>query len=315
MSRLLAVGVALAASACSLATMRNTATVAATSDDQMAQLWVEPDEPTARDLFWGPGGPEGAPRADHIYRLTDVDETGHSRGYDVVGPDGRKWKIKVGAEAQSEIVASRILWAIGFHQPAIYALDSWRFEGHRAPRLEGVGRFRLKEGYRTDDTWSWQENPFVGTREFKGLLVAQLLLNNWDLKTSNNRVYNVARANDARQTWFVVQDLGAALGATRWPTGTRNDIAHFERQGFIKAVGRDRIIFDYAGRHDELFRDIAPVDVVWTCRRLAQLTDQQWLDAFRAARYPETIAARFIAKLRSKIQQGLAMIPQSGNDS
>jgi len=312
-SRLLAICLAaLAAAACSLATMRATSSEPLT-DERMAQLWLEPEDVTARDLLWGPGGRESAPRADHAYRLTDLDEAGHSRGYEVVGPDGREWKIKLGQEAQSEIVASRLLWAIGFHQPAMYALESWRLEGAAGPRHE-VARFRLKEGYRAKGTWSWQQNPFVGTREFKGLLVAQLLLNNWDLKTSNNRIYVVDREDAAPRTWFVVQDLGAALGATRWPTGTRNNVVHFERQRFIKGLRPNGIAFDYAGRHRELFRDIMPSDVVWTCRRLAQLTERQWLDAFRAARYPDSTSVRFIAQLRSKIHEGLAMIPQSGNE-
>ena len=37
-------------------------------------------------------------------------------------------------------------------------------------------------------TWSWHDNPFVGTREFNGLKVMMALVNNWDLKDVNNRV-------------------------------------------------------------------------------------------------------------------------------
>jgi hypothetical protein len=308
-----AVVAALAAGSCSLATMRATSTAPPT-DEQVAQLWLEPEDASVRDLFWGAGGPEGAPRSTDVFRVTALDETGYSRGYEVVGPDGREWKVKLGPEAQSEIVASRLLWALGFHQPAMHGLESWRLDGVRAPRAQGVARFRLQEGHKTRGTWSWQENPFVGTRPFKGLLVAQLLLNNWDLKTSNNRVYAVAGTDETARTLFVVQDLGAALGATRWPTGTRNNLAHFERQQFINGLRPDRIDFDYHGRHRELFRDIGASDVVWTCRRLAQLTDQQWRDVFRAARYTDPISARYIAKLRSKIREGLALMPQAGND-
>ena len=34
----------------------------------------------------------------------------------------REWSLKLGPEAQSEVVASRLLWAIGFHQPPTYWL-------------------------------------------------------------------------------------------------------------------------------------------------------------------------------------------------
>jgi hypothetical protein len=302
-----------ALAACSLTTPPRISARPAATDEEIARLWVEPED-AERNLFWGPGGQESAPHQDHSYRMTALDESGYSRGYDAVGPDGREWRIKTGLEAQSEIVASRLLWAIGFHQPATYALESWKLEGVRAPRKE-IARFRLKDGYRNRGEWSWHDNPFVGTREFKGLLVAQLLLNNWDLKRTNNRIYELQESGAGRRTWFVVQDLGATLGAPRWPTGTRNNVSHFERHRFITGLAPEGLQFGYAGRHRELFKPIEPSDIVWTCRRLARLTDRQWRDAFRAAHYPDEVAARFITTLRSKIQQGLALIPQSGNDS
>jgi hypothetical protein len=44
--------------------------------------------------------------------------------------------------------------------------------------------------------------------------------------------------------------------------------------------------------------------VRWTCERLNALSDAQWRDAFRAAHYEEAVAARFIRKLREKVQAG-----------
>ena len=38
----------------------------------------------------------------------------------------------------------------------------------------------------------WDKNEFDGTQPFKGLVVANLLLNNWDWKTSNNKVYELS---------------------------------------------------------------------------------------------------------------------------
>jgi hypothetical protein len=106
---------------------------------------------------------------------------------------------------------------------------------------------------------------------------------------------------------FVVQDLGAALGKTGWPTGNRNDVEGFEQQNLIKRVTNGIVEFDYDARHTELFKDITPADVVWACRQFARLTDTQWRDAFRAANYSPERSARFIAKLKSKVQEGLAL--------
>ena len=104
-----------------------------------------------------------------------------------------------------------------------------------------------------------------------------------------------------------MQDLGAALGRSKWPTGDRNNIDSFERDGFIKSVENGIVKFDYHGRHRELFRDITPDDVAWTVRLFAQLSDRQLDDAFRAAHYPESVRTRYVKKLKSKIQEGLAL--------
>jgi hypothetical protein len=145
------------------------------------------------------------------------------------------------------------------------------------------------------------------------LLVANLILNNWDLKTTNNRIYRVSVADGLPVRRFIVQDLGAALGRARWPIGTRNDVDGFERQRLIHRIENGIVEFDYNGRHRELFRDFTPDDVLWTCRLLAHLTDDQWQDVFRAAHYPDAISRRFITKLKSKIQEGLAIDRRAGN--
>jgi hypothetical protein len=48
-------------------------------------------------------------------------------------------------------------------------------------------------------------------------------------------------------------------------------------------------------------------DVVWACELLNRLRDRQLDDAFRAADYEPAVRTRFIAKIRAKIQEGLAL--------
>ena len=52
---------------------------------------------------------------------------------------------------------------------------------------------------------------------------------------------------------------------------------------------------------------VTPADVVWACELLARLEDRQWADAFRAGGYAPEASARFIAKLKEKVAQGLAL--------
>jgi hypothetical protein len=72
-------------------------------------------------------------------------------------------------------------------------------------------------------------------------------------------------------------------------------------------VNGSHVELEYGGRHKKLFENVTTADVRWICQRLAKLTDKQWRDAFRAAGYEPTLAARFIAKLKEKIAEGLAL--------
>jgi hypothetical protein len=275
----------------------------------MLELWRNPTDLTQRDLQWGPGRAANAPAAKATYTVVKVDDTGYSRGYDVVGPDKRHWSIKVGKEAQSEVVLSRILWALGYYQPETYYVKGWQLAGDW--KFEGEpARFRLQSDHHSDGEWKWVDNPFAGTTPMHGLIAINLLFNNWDLKTSNNRVYRLddPRAEPAHR--YVVQDLGASLGKPRvfpYPIGTRNDIDDFEAATLIKEVKGSEAVLNYRGRHGEILKRISVDDVIWACELVNRLSDGQLDAAFRAAEYPPDIRRRYIAKIRAKIHEGLAL--------
>lgn len=270
------------------------------------ELWKDPGNIAAKDLRWGRGGKALAPSADGVYQFKSSDTTGYSPGYDVVDAQGRKWDVKTGDEGQTEVMASRLLWAIGFHQPVVYFVPEWTMKDGPVSRPNS-GRFRLGSDHDTDGEWSWTENPFLGTRQLKGLVVANLIINNWDLKPSQNRIFTEVR-NPSR--WFVVQDIGASFGKTAWPVGNRNNIDDFESQKLVLGVENGRVQFDYHARHRELLADITPADVVWVCRLLDRITDKQWAQLFTGAAISPEIGVRYTRKLKSKIQEGLALQSQ-----
>lgn len=281
------------------------------------QLWQEPRDLEKRDLFHGPGGKELLP-ADTTFEFVTADTTGYSPGFDVRDSNGVQWSVKLGPESQTEVVTSRILWAIGFHQPPTYYLASWSLKGQVSGPQE-PGRFRPDlKGREVTGDWSWYENPFVGRREYGGLIVANLIVNNWDWKTSNNKVYELEKPIDGVSRMFVVRDVGASLGRTKYPgilkwfrlrgfgQGTRNDIEGFESQQFITDVDNElELEFDYRGIYRDVIRTVSLEDVAWTCRLMSRLTDDQWRDAFRAAGYEQALADRFIRKIKAKVAQGL----------
>jgi len=278
------------------------------SADEIKQLWIDPGK-EPRDLFWGIGGKKYAPKPDAPYKFKERDNTGFSTKYEVKDADDVEWSAKIGPEAQTEVLLSRILWGLGYHQQPIYYLPSWTLAHDGVKSTESEARFRpkLKEFERLDEYWWWQQNPFVGTRESNGLLVVLLMFNSTDLKNDNNSIYKFKEPVEGADRWFVVRDLGAALGETGKMYPRRNCLECFEQHGFITAIDGDHVQFDYVGRHQELMSMIRPADVRWAAERLQKLTDQQWHDAFRAANYSESDANRYIRKLKEKIDDGLAL--------
>ena len=82
-------------------------------------------------------------------------------------PKGRRWSVKIGPEAQSEVAASRIVWAVGYPQLPSYYLPRWRWRwpDREQQGSEGPARFRPRvDRFDTDGTWSWHQNPFVGSQ-------------------------------------------------------------------------------------------------------------------------------------------------------
>jgi hypothetical protein len=321
MSRLaivaIAVGLTAAAAACGRIA-RDVRVVPADPPARIEELWQEPSDVARRDLFHGAGGSELMPR-DTIFEFVARDTGGWSPGFDVRSKDGMQWSVKLGPEAQSEIVASRVLWAIGFHQPPTYYLEQWTLTGAESG-VQPAGRFRPSLPGKVVGDWSWYENPFVGSRPFGGLIVANLILNSWDWKTSNNKIYELSGPVNGVSRWFVVRDVGASLGRTTYPSllkwfrlrgfgqGTRNDLPGFEAQGFIVGIDGDgRPEFDYRGIYRDVIDTVTMADVRWTCTRLSRLTDEQWRDAFRAGGYNPEQSARYVTRIRQKIAEGLAV--------
>jgi hypothetical protein len=275
---------------------------------QLAELWIDPgSEP--RDLFWGVGGQRLAPSPSGSYRLDERSDSGFSITYDVTGADGTKWSVKVGPEAQTEVVMSRLLWGLGYHQPPAFFLSSWQLSSKGRTEKEGDARFRPKIARLDHERrpWRWADNPFLGAREFRGLLVVLVMLNSTDLKDENNAVYRVADEWEGAKRWFLVRDLGAALGETGKLYPRRNWLEGFERSGFITRIDGQRIEFDYRGRHQELLAMITPDEVRWAAERMSRLTDRQWQDAFRAGHYDPAVAERFIRRIKEKIADGRAL--------
>jgi len=180
-------------------------------------------------------------------------------------------------------------------------------------------RFELRPaGVEREGEWKWNENPFLGTREFQGLKVMMVVLNNWDIKDSNNVLLAVPGGDGGPELRYAISDLGATLGDTgKWPllwrfTRSRNDPAGFTGDKLIDEVKDDgRVDFEFSGKRRGMFNDINVEQARWAGGLLARLSDRQLGDAFRAANYRPAEVRALTRALRSRVNQ-LVRLPAVG---
>jgi hypothetical protein len=254
-------------------------------------MWREPGDMTSRDVLNGSGGEAGKPDFSRLTLVEKV-EGGFSEKYRVRDEAGREWVAKVSREAQSETAAVRLLWAVGYVTELTYLAPSVTIAGTPKGTYENVRFEGRSKDVKRLDPWLWDKNPFAGKREFQGLKVMMLLLNNWDIKDDNNGILHVVTPEGQSELHYIVSDLGATFGkigsGPLWALKrSRNNPGDYADAKFVDHVDKekDRVHFHYGGKKQDAFEDISVGDVQWIAGLLSRLTDEQIGDAFRAANY------------------------------
>jgi hypothetical protein len=289
----------------------------------------------SRNLFYGPGGKEHEPHSTFTFLKEDLDGTNPK--FVVRDEDGVKWKVKLGAEARPETVASRLTWAVGYFTNEDYFLQDLRVRNmpahlHRGQKLVepdgSIHNVRLKrylEGEQKIGDWRWRQDPFTGTRELNGLRVMMALINNWDLKDVNNSVYAEADGGGSGgpEQIYMVSDLGASFGTSglTWPhEKAKGDLNSYSRSKFVSKVTPNYVDFSVPGRPAlvslfnprEFFsrlrlcwigKHIPRADVRWLGKLLVQLSPQQIHDAFQAAGYSPQEVEGFSRVVENRIAE------------
>jgi hypothetical protein len=274
-------------------------------------LWQKPNDISSRDLFLGPGGNGMRPDLRRI-KFIKEEKGGYSKKYRVTDGSGREWVVKIGKEAQSETSAIRLLWGVGYLTEVNYLV----------PRvtIPGKGTFtNVRFEARPDQwdrvgEWKWKRNPFVSTPEYQGLKIMMALINNWDLKDSNNVIVQTrtSRGNELR---YIISDLGATFGhASTTPlfwrfTRSRNNPKNYAKSDFLEKVKGNRVVLHFGGKNRGLMKDITVDDAIWMGDLLAQLSDQQLRDAFRAANYTPDQVDLLTRTVRVRTSELLSLRP------
>jgi hypothetical protein len=291
------------------------------------RLWRDPGEVERLDLSAGPGGPSQAPAPP--YRFLEEHASGSQPCLSVHDANGRRWRVKWGHEVQPETFAVRLAWACGYFAEITHYVASGTIEGagtlsRAASCLDQRGSF-VDARFELDDpdveklfgehSWSWTDNPFVGTPEIAGLKVILMLISNWDNKDqrdvargSNTAIYVTRVSRWKREAQYLIVDWGGSMG--RWGgnivTRGRWDAAGFAAQTpqFVTGVLNGFVQFGYTGQRTADARaDIRVEDVEWLCRYLGRITDAQLRAALTASGATPEETGSFAESLRDRIRQ------------
>jgi hypothetical protein len=321
--------VAIAALALSCAVVAAAQNPAKSSSAAAPAIWHDPGDIKSKDLLNGPGGEKDHPQLP--LKFLKEDRGGQNSKFDVEDANGTKWKAKLGIEAQPEVVATRLLWAIGYFTNENYFVPNLevkelpahlhRGQGHviSPGRLDGARLQRHRGNEKKAANWSWQHNPFVDTREFNALRVMMVLLSNWDLKDENNAIFT----DKEGQQQYLVTDVGTAFGASgkHWTeAASKNNLKEYRKARFISKIAPDYVDFNFPRRPPLLHLLVLPsyihqvhmrwvgnrvprADAKWLGSLLAQLSTDQILAAFRAGGYPPEKSAAFTKVVQSRIAE------------
>lgn len=289
-------------------------------------IWADPGVVERLDFAAGPGGRAKMPKPP--FTFIEENLSGTNPKVRVSDANGNRWTAKFGTEVSAETFATRIAWAAGYFVEPAYFVPSGRIEklgplerakSHIKPDGSFTGaRFEAQreKGVRKLDeeqSWSWIQNPFVGTKELNGLKVIMMLVSNWDNKDlrdvkrgSNTAIYQTP-TRAGLEDRYMVTDWGGSMG--KWGgfiSREKWDCRGFRSQtrDFIKGVKGNLVEFGYSGQHSDTFKnDIRASDLKWLMQYVGRITDAQLRAGLQASGAAPDEVECFTQALRDRINQ------------
>jgi hypothetical protein len=283
-------------------------------------LWHDPGAVERLDFAGGPGGRSRAPKPP--YYFVRADSSGSSPKMIVRDASGSVWAVKWGSEVKAETFASRLAWAAGYYVEPVYYVAKGQVRGAKDPgragkHLDKSGHFEdarfefidPRKRYLPEAGWTWEKNPFVGTRQLNGLKIIVMLTSNWDNKDHRDPSSNTAivQSGSKGRMIYMVTDWGGSMG--KWGnlfTREKWDCDGYRKQSsdFIQGVRGREVRFGFSGQHDNSFKDDVSVrDVQWLMKYLGRMSDSQIRAALRASGANTHEERCFARALRSRLNQ------------
>jgi hypothetical protein len=289
-------------------------------------VWADPGAVETLDFVAGVGGHKNAPKPP--FTFIEESTTGTNPKVKVKDANGAEWTAKFGTEVNAETFATRIAWAVGYFVEPAYFVPSGKIEAVGA--LDRAKKFVQADGSFTDArferkkekgvkkleddlSWSWIQNPFVGSKELNGLKVIMMLVSNWDNKDvrdvkrgSNTAIFQTPTEGGVEDR-YMITDWGGSMG--KWGgfiSREKWDSRGFQSQtkDFVKGVKGDEIEFGYSGQHVSTFKGgIRTSDVKWLMQYLGRVTDNQLREGLKASGATPEEVETFTQSLRDRINQ------------
>ncbi|HYV03138.1 MAG TPA: hypothetical protein VFB82_01045 [Blastocatellia bacterium] len=286
-------------------------------------IWHNPGDVARLNLAWGEGGAAAAPKPP--FTFLQEDSGGTNPKIEVRDANGVVWGVKWGEEVNSEVFAARLVWAVGYFVEPSYFVARGRIL--RVTKLDRDKKYVERDGSFVDarfekkdksikklsdeQSWAYDENPFVGTRELNGLKIMVMLTSNWDSKdrhhaskSSNTKIF-IVNTRAATEHRYVVSDWGGSMG--KWGGVFRRgkwDCKGYADQSddFVKGVKNGMLESGYSGQHTDSIKDNIPVEHArWLLGFLGKLSDAQIRAALNSCGASPSEVSCFAHAVRSRI--------------
>jgi len=280
------------------------------------QVWRPTDIPHM-NLRSGPDGPAAFQPNEHVTcTYTEVPKHGDTRKFHCALPSGEVVKVRYGAhngEVQASVVATRLLWALGFEADRVYPVrvtcegcssDPWN---NRGGRLE-VHDFdpavieRKPPGHVVHDAngtpsgWSWSElalvDPNVGgapTEQRDALKLLAAFIQHSDTKREQQRLLCVngfSENGDCAEPFLFLHDVGVTFGRANTFNSNSTGSVNFEAWSTTPVWKNPAAcVAQLSKSHTGTLGDphISEAGRQFLANLLVQLSDQQIRDLFDVA--------------------------------